>query len=539
MSFSFLLKKTQHNTSYITIQLIKELKVPVTSSAIIESLELHPAYPSLFSISDTLKKWKIDAMALTVEADKLSDLPLPFITQTKNGRNDFILVTSINGQNIGFKNNCRNERFISRQEFIEKWSNVVLLIESSKESGDRNYSSLKKKEQRQKLSIYFSALFCLTLLIIFPLIVPSISWQYMLFLGIKLIGLIITSLLLWYEIDQSNPIFKQICSAGKKVNCSAILDSKHSKFLNWLSWSEIGFYYFSAGFLSLLLSVGNSDSFYLFAGLNLLALPYILFSLFYQWRIVKQWCLLCLTVQGLLLLEFIVAFTGYWKTNEIIYNSDSLQIALFIAAACFFVSIFCWNIVKPAFKNALHAQQYKREINGIKQNTQIFNALLKEEKRINVSTEGLGIVIGNPQARNTIVKVCNPYCGPCAIAHSVIDEILESNDDIKLQIVFMVTNDENDYRAKPVTHLMALYEKNNPVLIREALDDWYGADKKDYAVFAAKYFLDGELPKQGEKLEAMNHWCNKMEISFTPTIFVNEYQLPNLYKIEDLKYLLI
>ncbi len=86
---------------------------------------------------------------------------------------------------------------------------------------------------------------------------------------------------------------------------------------------------------------------------------------------------------------------------------------------------------------------------------------------------------------------------------------------------------------------MALYEKNNPILIREALDYWYRADKKDYTAFAAKYFLDGELQKQGRKLEAMNSWCNKMEISFTPTIFVNEYQLPNLYKIEDLIYLLV
>lgn len=213
--------------------------------------------------------------------------------------------------------------------------------------------------------------------------------------------------------------------------------------------------------------------------------------------------------------------------------------ALFIAAACFFISILCWNIVKPAFKNALHAKQYKREIDGLKQKTQIFNSLLQEQKRITVSTEGLGIVLGNSHARNTIVKVCNPYCVPCAIAHSVIDSILESRDDIKVQIIFMVTNDENDYRSKPVKHLMALYEKNNLVLIREALDDWYGADKKDYTAFAAKYFLDGELQKQGRKLEAMNSWCNKMEISFTPTIFVNEYQLPSIYKIEDLKYLVV
>ncbi|HEY2722735.1 MAG TPA: hypothetical protein VGI82_13465 [Chitinophagaceae bacterium] len=36
--------------------------------------------------------------------------------------------------------------------------------------------------------------------------------------------------------------------------------------------------------------------------LNIFALPYTLFSVYYQWKVAKQWCILCLAVQGLLLL---------------------------------------------------------------------------------------------------------------------------------------------------------------------------------------------------------------------------------------------
>jgi len=120
----------------------------------------------------------------------------------------------------------------------------------------------------------------------------------------------------------------------------------------------------------------------------------------------------------------------------------------------------------------------------------------------------------------------------------VIDEILENNDDVKVQIIFMAVNDENDKRAKPVKHLMALYEKNDAGLIKKALDDWYMADKKDYDAFSKSYLLNGELERQGQKLEAMDEWCKQTGISFTPTFFINGCQLPATYKIEDLKHLL-
>ena len=55
------------------------------------------------------------------------------------------------------------------------------------------------------------------------------------------------------------------------------------------------------------------------------------------------------------------------------------------------------------------------------------------------------------------------------------------------------------------------------------------ASKKEYDVFAAKYVMNGELTKQGHKIEAMDKWCKAMDISVTPTIFLNGNQLPDAY----------
>nr|MBA3285724.1 thioredoxin domain-containing protein [Nitrosopumilus sp.] len=137
---------------------------------------------------------------------------------------------------------------------------------------------------------------------------------------------------------------------------------------------------------------------------------------------------------------------------------------------------------------------------------------------------------------HTIIKVCNPNCIPCSKAHFVIDDLLENNKNVKIQIIYMVADDEND-KSKTVKHFMALYEKNDTELIKKALDFWY-ADNKNYNDLSNKYFLNGELKSQGIKLNSMKKWCDETNISFTPTFFLNGFQLPNTYNIRDLKYLL-
>ena len=68
------------------------------------------------------------------------------------------------------------------------------------------------------------------------------------------------------------------------------------------------------------------------------------------------------------------------------------------------------------------------------------------------------------------------------------------------------------------------------------MDDWYLASQKDYDAFAAKYTMNGELIKQNEKLSKMKAWCDEVDIQFTPTIFINGYQLPKTYQIKDISY---
>ena len=181
---------------------------------------------------------------------------------------------------------------------------------------------------------------------------------------------------------------------------------------------------------------------------------------------------------------------------------------------------------------------YKRSINRIKRNPIVFNSLLSKTRKINNNTDGLGITFNKNNSKYKVIKVCNPYCGPCAKAHPILEELVQKGQ-INLQMLFTAKNDGKDLKAKPVKHFLAIAGRNDPKRTQKALDDWYNAPIKDYEAFSQKYPLNGELEQQGEKIEAMRQWCDIQKITHTPTLFINGHELPREYSLEDLKEVLI
>jgi thiol-disulfide isomerase/thioredoxin len=265
--------------------------------------------------------------------------------------------------------------------------------------------------------------------------------------------------------------------------------------------------------------------------LSLLVLPYTIFSVYYQSQIVKQWCILCLAVQLLLVLGAVHSL--------VFYQLQPLSVIPLPFFALFFLPALAWFAIKPLLLKLQKAKTEKREHLRLKFNTEIFDTLLKKQKQITEPADGLGILLGNKNAAHELIKVCNPYCGPCSKAHPEIEKLLEQNENLKARIIFTATNDDNDRAAIPVKHLLAVASSKNEAAKKQALDDWYLANKKDYDVFAAKYPINGELQQQDEKVDSMSKWCKTIGIQFTPTIFINGYQLPDAYSIVDLKYFLL
>jgi protein-disulfide isomerase len=242
-------------------------------------------------------------------------------------------------------------------------------------------------------------------------------------------------------------------------------------------------------------------------------------------------------------LQLATVLFSSWYTG---FSFQAIGMGLVLSAVlAFFIPVIVLTLLLPAMRKAKESKRHKTELQRLKHNPQIFEALLEKQNPVTHNPEGLGITLGNPQGRFRIIKVCNPYCGPCAKAHTPIEELLHGNPDVQVRIIFTASGKEGDRLTPPVKHLLAIAEKGDEALTKKALDDWYLADSKDYDAFAAKHPMNGELDRQGQKLEAMRQWCTDMEITGTPTFYVSInqdnggrrfYQLPDIYRVNDLNY---
>ncbi len=528
-----------HPNIKAVITYLKLLRVKVNNSTVNETLQNHPDWPSLLCVTDSLNKWNIPNGAGKIDAANIDELPLPFVAYTYDKENPLAIVTQINEATIQlYQKNHTKPVTQTKDGFIKKWDGVYLIAEPNKHSGEANYKANKQKEFLNALipATAFASLIILSLFLLNSGITVSSFSAVSIYLQyfILLAGVVVSSLLLWYQIDKTNPLLQKVCTGITKGNCNAILTGKQAKLFSWLSWSEVGFFYFMGSLLTLVISI-QEKSINLLAWLNILALPYTVFSIYYQWRVAKQWCVLCLAVQALLVLGAVNVIAG-----NFLFPFPQLSF-LFIANCLLFIALpaLLWFAVKPYILKLQEAKNTKREHLRIKFNTEIFETLLHKQKQITLPVDGLGIDIGNPAATNTIIKVCNPYCGPCATAHPKIEELIEQNKNVKAKIIFTTANDEANPGVKPVRHLLAIAAENNNAKIKQALDDWYLPKKKEYELFEKKYPLNGELLQQGDKMELMDKWCTATGITFTPTIFINGKQLPDAYSIEDLQYFLL
>lgn len=517
------------------ITFLKLLNVKVNSKTVNETLQNHPNWPSLLCISDTLNKWNIANGVGKIEPTHIDELPTPFMAYTVNKERPLAIVTNITESIIEKRQTSYNKiELQNKTDFIKAWEGIYIIAETNEHSGEPNY---KYSKRRAVLSSIIPVTAIAVILIVSLIKINKIAiaatsqigiyFQYLILLA----GVAVTSLLLWYEIDKSNPILNKVCSGIAKGNCTAILTGKQAKVFSWLSWSEVGFFYFTG---SLVTFLALEKSLHLLAWLSLLALPYTIFSIYYQWRIAMQWCVLCLAVQALLLLGAVNSFV-----SNFLFPIPQFSFAyIFGCLLLFAITPLLWFTLKPYVLRLQEVKNTKREYLRIKFNVEIFETLLKKQKAITLATEGIGIDIGNPVANHTIIKVCNPYCGPCARAHPKIEELIDQNKNIRAKIIFTTANEETNPAVKPVRHLLAIAEQNNVEKIRQALDDWYLPKNKDYTQFAKKYPINGELIKQEHKIEKMAKWCKAMDVFATPTFFIDGYELPDAYSIEDLQYFL-
>jgi hypothetical protein len=523
--------KTTSNVVSVFDLLIKRLQIPVSSFTIKNEVQNHPDYPSMLALSDCLTSWKVpnEAYQLDKEKYEIEELPFPFVAHLKILGGQFTLITNVKEGIVEFSNEKQRRGKIGKEEFLKQWDGVILYAEKAEGSGEEYYSQSLIKGWVNNLRLPFLLLIILSL--IFYAVDYTESPGYYVLLGLKLAGIVVSGLLLVHSINASNPFIQNLCGLGKKNDCNAILKSDAARVTSWLTWSEVGMFYFAGSFLCLLII---PSSIVFISLLNLLCLPYTFYSIGYQIKI-KTWCVLCCSVQALLWLEAFTHLLNGYDLQSLAVSFSFTQMLSYLL--CFLLPAATWSFIKPFLLKASQLEPLNQQLKRFKYSAVLFNQALKNQPRYAMHQDVKPLVFGNSNAQNIITMVSNPMCNPCGAAHNTIDRWLEYRDDLQLNIVFMTGNHDDDIRTKVARRICALNLQGDGVTVEKAMKDWYKAKSGDLEAWGGKYPVEiGD--DINEIIARHKNWCDLVDITFTPTIFVNGHKLPQPYLLDDIQHLL-
>ena len=283
------------NTTVALTRLIKALAIPVTRQSISDELQKHPDYGSMLALSDVLANYRVTNDAYKVPFTELAEVPLPFIAYLKD--KTYAVVTHLDEKQLTLSNEKWNNKRVPMDKFKKLYGSTVLTAQRQPGSGEPGYAEKRRKELLNEwgstIAITGTAIILLAFLLMRTAYLNTFSLQTALLTLFKTAGLAISILLLVQSIDANNPLIQKLCGDDDTKNCNAILSSKAAKATEWLSWSEVGFFYFAGTWLTLLFNSSHIALMQVLALLNILSLPYTVYSIYYQWRVAKQWCVFC------------------------------------------------------------------------------------------------------------------------------------------------------------------------------------------------------------------------------------------------------
>lgn len=532
-------KNSKIDIQFAAERALRLLGIKFTSGYLKQKLEHHPNFPSLLSLSDLLEHYKVKTTAAEFEnKEELLNYNAPHIALTAFAKNSnaFNIVHKIEAEKVYFQNPTPLKKVmeIPLGEHLSKWAGIALFFEKSKHSSEPNYlqNQLFSFLERSKWAILLAML--LTCLTLFAFSIPSFT-NFNYFVGsavLKLIGVGISGLMIYYTFNYDNPYVKGVCTLSEKTDCNYILNSKAAKVFDFLSWSEVGFLYFSVSLiLTLLAEATHQIEFHnLTKILTFLCLPYTFYSIYYQLIIAKKICILCMSVQAILWLEFISG--QFFSNSSFSVPFNNLLIFLLVGGLVSTV----WFSIRPLINSYYKLPSLQREINKFKLNTGLFNSLLNNSKSLQYPAEAGLVTFGNKMADLNITIFTNPLCGPCGNAHHKLEKLLSDyGDNLSVTEVFTISHNPKDERRILAANMVQLYKHNTPENVLKDYHKWYANDKKDVGNWLKSIASRGDAEKENhELLNIYADTTQELEINSTPTIAINGKQLPEAYGLDDL-----
>jgi protein-disulfide isomerase len=173
-------------------------------------------------------------------------------------------------------------------------------------------------------------------------------------------------------------------------------------------------------------------------------------------------------------------------------------------------------------------------MNSLKADEDVFMTLLKKQPCYETSDFDSIIRFGSPDSKLRLTILSNPYCNPCAAMHKRIEELLQKmENNISVQYIFSSFGENLNSTNKYLIAACLSDKTNSPMQI---LNDWFEKGKGLKDDYFKSLSLNMDNPAIEVEFQKHETWKDKTQIRATPTVFLNGYKLPDIYRIEDLQH---
>lgn len=339
------------------------------------------------------------------------------------------------------------------------------------------------------------------------------------YLGTLAFGILVSAAIIYKEQFNGN-FMERFCHIGKTVDCNTVLRSKGASIAG-VGLGELSLLYFSVMFLFCILRPMDFYGITVFS--NFIAIGFTIYSIIYQIFILRKGCMLCMLVNLTIWFNaFILYFLNiYFAIN---LTMSSLCSFIIVGCICLILEIVFYNFQKEHKEKYVFTQRISSLFNP-----KTFYTLLKLEPQLRTELSFNDIAINNVHdAEKRLLVITNPNCKNCANAHSYMKALAS---EVPLSLLLLTY--PNDNMGKKISEvIIAAYFQDGWEKAMSLLGEWFDKQKiKDMD----KYMTTTEVE---EIRKAQMVYCWKQGINRTPAIYIDGYQLPEVYPISSLRYVL-
>lgn len=490
----------------------------------VSSSRQHPDFPQINAIAEIFNYYGIENFIAQVPNNLLESLPKKFISLLHiNGIPETVLIDQTNEEKVGVMYfDGKYEKF-DRQKFLKKWSGYLINIEDA----DEPIKISTKKHNFQNLFLW---LILLALVPVFMYITLSNtifnSKSFLLFLS-SLIGVFINFFALKESLGFNNKIVNRVCSSLKKGNCNQVLRSNHSFIFKNISLSDLSFSYFLYSIIVSLFVFKFPE----LITIHVISLPFAMLligkAIYLQWAVIKKWCLLCIGISLIVLIQTVILVSEY--RYEITFSGFIFGSAVFLSIL---LTLLLIKIPLLQYSDLIFERFQTGEIY---KNSEVFFSYLNSQKKIDLfDFEQLKkLNLNELESEINLTFILSTDCDYCKGEYLKVKKLLSYfKNRVRFNLVFDINITDDKPKTREFIERLYQIKKDKPKLLN-ALDDY----------FIKNYTASKLINKWGSDdqdfynvVSSNSKILNKYGINDTPCLLINNQLYPKDYKIEDVKY---